>query len=103
MDPLEIKADSPEFVVDVFHNFSDNGVNDQNQEYDDDPLDITNEHQPEFITNDCESFGEHEDKNDNQENGDYSSELTLISVSFSTNYHYVHDFFSQTVPIIFII
>lgn len=81
MDPLRIKAESPQFVVGVFHTLSDSEANEENQEYEVDPLEVEIE-QPEFVTNGFQHFGENGVRNDNQENGHFSSELTLISVSF---------------------
>lgn len=90
-DPLEIKTEPPEqFVVDVFHSFSDHQINGENQEYEDDPLDVEIE-QPildNFVTNDFHHIGENGAKNDTQDNGDFSSELTVISVSFFTYFIY---------------
>ena len=83
MDPLEIKTEPPEQFV-VFHSFSDDGINGENQEYEDNPLDVEIE-QPildDFVTNDFHHIGENGAISDTQDNGDFSSELTLVSVSF---------------------
>lgn len=81
MDPLEIKTEPSQFVVGVFHTFSDSDVNDENQEYEVDPLEVKSE-QPEFARDDFQHFDENGIRNENHENGHFSSELTLISVSF---------------------
>lgn len=81
MDPLEIKAEPPELVVNIFQSFTDNEINDENQEYGDDPLAVEIE-QAEYVRNNFQHFGKNGCKIENgNENGDFSSELTLLSVS----------------------
>ena len=89
MDPLEIKTETPEFAVDGFHSFDDNEIN--YEEYEEDPLDVSNE-QPEIVEHNFHHVGENGVQNENQENGDFSSELTLISVSVLNNYAHPHKF-----------
>lgn len=85
MDPLEIKAETPEYVVDVYHTFNDNEVSDENQEYENDPLDVDDDQQN-GVGNQYHHFGENANgNNENQENEDLSYESTLISVSYMTS------------------
>lgn len=81
MDLLEIKTEPPEFVVNIFHSFSNNDVNDENQIYEYDPLDVTID-QPVLSNFVRDDIGENGVNYETQDNGDFSSELTLISVSF---------------------
>lgn len=76
MDPLEIRAEPPEFVANVFHSFSDNGINNENQGYDSSDVIIE---QPDLIGNHFTGIDENGHLHGN---GHFSSEPTLISVSF---------------------
>lgn len=81
MDPLEIKAEPTEFVVNVFNSFSDNGINDENEGYENESSDVIIE-QPHHVGNGFTGIDEENGHlHENQENGDFSSEPTLISVS----------------------
>lgn len=83
IDPLEIKSESSEYdVVDVFQSCSDNEVYGENQAYERDPLDLIVQ-ESKIIGNGCHRFVANGVKNGNPENGDCSSEPTLISVSNS--------------------
>lgn len=85
MDPLEIKIEPPEFVVDVYHivnNFKKNDNTNENQENENDPLELNIE-PSKLVNDDFHYLNENGVKNGNLENGDFSSEQTLNSVSFS--------------------
>lgn len=77
---LEMKTESPEFVVNVFQTYSDNEVIDQNEEFGSDPLAVNME-LSELARNVFQHSGENGAENGYEENGDFSSDLTLISVS----------------------
>lgn len=82
MDPLEIKIEPPEFVINVFHNFSEHEIENGSEGNYVDPLEVKNEATV-LVNDDFQYFNENGINNENQENGDFSSEQTLISVSFS--------------------
>lgn len=69
---LEIKTETSDFVID-------------DRQHTQGPLDISNE-PSEFV---FQYFYENRIKNENPENGDFSSEKTIINVS-SDSIHYVH-------------
>lgn len=80
MDSLKIKAEQIEFVTNVFHSLSDNRMNDENQGYENESSDVIIE-QLDLVGNGLAGINENGDIHENQENGDISSEPTLISVS----------------------
>lgn len=79
MDPLEIKSETAEFVVNVFHNFDKIENRNQNEENESDPLEVKIE--PSELNDDFQYFRENGIEHENLENGDFSSEQTLNSVS----------------------